>query len=57
MEVMRIDFRYVHTSENPADLISRGVFQGNFKMQFKFWLSGPFSLAGDHISLPVNKLN
>ena len=63
VEVMRerynvgVNFRHVHTSENPADLISRGVSQKKFTTQFKFWLSVPLWLAGDHISWLVNELN
>ena len=37
---IRIRYKYVHTADNPADLISRGFIIAKFENMYKFWSNG-----------------
>ena len=54
---LEIRFKYVNTPENPADLITQGVFLERLKAQFELWISGPPWLTGDRINWPASELN
>ena len=36
-----INFKYVHTSENVADLLTRGISFAEFERKLEYWLTGP----------------
>ena len=36
-----VKFKYVPTSDNPADLLTRGLSFENFKLKLSFWIHGP----------------
>ena len=38
---IKIQYKYVPTNVNPADLLTRGLSLDNFKQQLDFWLHGP----------------
>ena len=47
-------FKFVSTSDNPADLITRGITLDKFRSELQFWLTGPEWLIGEDINcLPV----
>lgn len=53
----KTSFKYMNTSENPADVIIRGISLEKFKAQFDFWVSGPSWLSGNQINWPASELN
>ena len=52
-----IKFKYVSTSDNPADLLSHGLSFNKFEEQFKFWVSGPKWLNVSPVEFPMSELN
>lgn len=52
---IEINFKYVKTNENPADLLTRGLSVSQFKEQVEFWIHGPSWLKGQ-IVWPVNDM-
>ena len=44
-----INFKYIPGSENPADLLSRGLKFDKFKENLMFWLHGPNWLSEYHV--------
>ena len=51
-----IKFKYVHTSQNPADLVTRGLSTATFLDKWHFWLHGPEWLIGEPIVWPEGPL-
>ena len=47
---ININYRYVPTDCNPADLLTRGLSLESFKQQLEFWLHGPEFLNMDKVS-------
>ena len=47
-----LEFRYIHTKENPADLPSRGLSNSDLK-ENSLWWKGPEWLKQDQISWPT----
>ena len=45
-------FKYVNTSDNPVDLITRGITLDKFRSELQFWLTGPEWLIGENINWP-----
>ena len=43
-----VAYHYVHTGENPADLITKGLSYTKFLDKRKFWLEGPQWLSNDY---------
>jgi len=54
---LETNFRYIHTSQNPADLITRGMSLKRFKSVFNFWFSGPSWMEGGGTAWPVQNLS
>ena len=52
-----IHIKYVHTSQNPGDLLTRGLSLQQFKQNLNFWIYGPLWLQSEEIIWPVNDLN
>ena len=52
-----IKFKYVSTSDNPADMMSRGLSLNKFKDKFKSWVSGPKWLNVSPVEFPTSELN
>lgn len=50
---MPLKFKYIHTLQNPADLITRGLSFEKFKQNFDFWVSGPEWLKKQPVTWPV----
>ena len=44
---IRIKYKYVHTTDNPANLISRGITIAKFENVYKFWSHGPHWVIKD----------
>ena len=38
---IRMKYKYVRTTDNPADLISRGITITKFENMYEFWSHGP----------------
>ena len=51
-----IHFKYVPTSENPADLLTRGLSLETFKLKFEFWLYGPTWIRSGKVIWPTSEL-
>ncbi|CAL4117170.1 unnamed protein product, partial [Meganyctiphanes norvegica] len=49
-------FRYVPTSFNPADLLTRGLSLETFTKRMKFWLQGPEWLSSNNVVWPTSDL-
>ena len=47
-----VEFRYIHTNDNPADLPSRGLSSSDLK-ENSLWWKGPEWLKQDQISWPT----
>ncbi len=43
-------FKYVNTSDNPVDLITRGIPLDKFRSELQVWLTGPERLTGEDIN-------
>lgn len=50
---MPLKFKYIHTLQNPADLITRWLSFEKFKQNFDFWVSGPEWLKKQPVTWPV----
>ena len=53
---MNIQFKYVPTKENVADIVTRGLSYGAFCQELDFWLNGPSFINEKPISWPSNNL-
>ena len=53
---IQINYRYVPTNSNPADLLTRGLSLDSFKQQLSFWLHGPDFINMDKVNCPTSKL-
>lgn len=53
---ININYRYVPTDCNPADLLTRGLSLESFKQQLEFWLHGPEFLNMDKVKWPTSNL-
>ena len=51
-----IQFKYVPTADNPADLLTRGLSLVSFKQNLDFWLKGPNWIRSEDIKWPVSEL-
>ena len=51
-----VQFKYVPTAENPADLLTRGLSLESFKQNLDFWLKGPTWIRSEEISWPSSEL-
>ena len=51
-----IQFKYVPTAENPADLLTRGLSLDAFKLELEFWLKGPSWARSGEIKWPTSEL-
>ena len=49
---VQIQYKYVPTKENPADLLTRGLNLENFKDNLRFWLYGPTWINSQNIVWP-----
>ena len=47
-----ISYHYVHTEQNPADLLTRGITYGKFLSVRDFWLKGPEWLTNNFDNWP-----
>ena len=52
-----INFKYIPTQQNPADMITRGLTMDKFKQNLAFWISGPEFLCKNPIVWPMSDLN
>jgi hypothetical protein len=46
------EVRYINTTQNPADLLTRARTAGEFKEQFHFWIHGPAFFTGGEENWP-----
>ena len=53
---ININYKYIPTDSNPADLLTRGLSLESFKQQLKFWLHGPEFLNKDKVKWPTSNL-
>ena len=51
-----IQFKYVPTAENPADLLTRGLSLESFKQNLEFWLKGPEWIRSEIVKWPTSEL-
>ena len=51
-----IQYHYVPTDQNPADLITRGLSIGEFNKKLSLWLNGPQWLSSDSVEWPKSQL-
>ena len=54
---LKISFSYVQTSENPADLCTRGISTREFKSKFPYWMKGPTWISNNLSDVPKNDLS
>ena len=54
---MEINFRYVKTKDNPADLLMRGLSSKTFLEFLSFWLHSPNWLLDPPATWPKSELN
>ena len=54
---IKIHFKYVTFSENPADLLSRGIPFEKFQQNLTYWTCGPNWLSENPLKWPDNNLN
>ncbi len=52
---IELNYKYVKTAENPADLLTRGINYKEFAEKFQFWTKGPDWLIGHN--WPESELN
>ena len=52
-----INFKYVPTELNPADLVTRGLTFEKFQQKLQYWISGPEWLHKNPVVWPSNELN
>ena len=53
---LEIQFKYVPTTENPADMLTRGLTREGFGCDLDKWLHGPKWLRDEHVVWPTNNL-
>ena len=53
---IQINYKYVPTNSNPADLLTRGLSLDSFKQQLIFWLNGPDFINMDKVNWPSSNL-
>lgn len=53
---LKCKLNYVKSSDNPADLLTRGLSESEFEAKFKFWNSGPEFVQNQEIVWPSNDL-
>ena len=54
---IRINFKYVPTNCNPADLLTRGLTLDKFKQNLNFWLHGPNFINQENVQWPISQLS
>ena len=54
---VQISFKYVHTDQNPSDLLTRGLSLESFKQNLDFWIYGPKWIQSTDIVWPSNDLS
>ena len=54
---ININFKYVPSSENPADMLSRGLTFDKFKQNLDYWIEGPKWLITSPVIWPSSDLN
>ena len=52
-----INFKYVPSELNPADMITRGLSYEKFQQNIQYWLSGPEWLNNNPVIWPTSELN
>ena len=53
---IHINYKYVPTDSNPADLLTRGLSLDSFKQQLNFWLHGPDFINSEKVKWPASNL-
>ena len=53
---IRIKYKYVHTTENPVDLIFRGITIAKFENMYEFWSHRPEWVIKDEKEWPTSRL-
>ena len=53
---LSVKFRYVHTDQNPADLLTRGIIFEKFQQNLRLWSLGPEWLSKSPIVWPTSEL-
>ena len=53
---INVEFRYVQSSENPADMLTRGMTIEKFRDNFSTWMTGPSWLSESPLVWPESKL-
>ena len=51
---LNVEFKYVPTGDNPADLLSRGLSFENFKLKINTWVHGPNWIRASEVQWPVS---
>ena len=54
---VNIQYKYIPTDQNPADLLTRGLTYEKFQLNLNFWLFGPAWLSNDPVVWPSSDLN
>ena len=54
---LNVKFKYIATTSNPADLLTRGVSYSDLLCKFDFWTLGPEFLREVRVSWPQQPLN
>lgn len=54
---VKVNFNYVKSEENPADLITRGISIKDFHLKKQFWNCGPTWISHDRSNWPTYSLN
>ena len=54
---IQINFKYVSTDENPADLLTRGLSLDQFKQNLEFWMHGPKWIQSTNVVWPSHDLS
>ena len=53
---LSVKFRYVHTDQNPPDLLAREITLEKFQQNLKLWSLGPEWLSKSPIEWPKSEL-
>ena len=53
---LSVKFRYVHTDQNPADLLTRGITLEKFQQNLRLWSLGPEWLSKSPKEWPTSEL-
>ena len=54
---VKINYKYVPTNSNPADLLTRGLTLDKFKQNLRFWLHGPSFINQEYVQWPISNLS